>query len=113
MRAVCSAAPLYDQIGSMFRQQKVIISFSTQYFSSTDSFGESTETNSRNAHNFSNSRICALSVTLLMEYRVIKDSVRILCYTNSTAAGNEPRKKGTSMSILVWREDQETFQTVS
>lgn len=60
----CSAAHLYDQIGSMFRQQKVIISFSTGYFSSMDSFGESTETNSRNARSFSNSQICALPVTV-------------------------------------------------
>ena len=70
MRVACSATHLYDQIGSMFRQQKVIITFSTGYFSSTDSFGESTETNWRNAHNFSNSQICALPVTLFREYRI-------------------------------------------
>lgn len=40
------------------------MNFSTGYLSSTDSFGESTEANSRNAHNFSNSQICALPITI-------------------------------------------------
>lgn len=70
MRVTQSATHLYGQIGSIFRQQNVIISFSTGYFSSTDSFGESTETNSRNARDFSNSQICALPVTLFREYQI-------------------------------------------
>lgn len=57
----------------MFSQQKVVINFSAGYFSSTDSFGESTEANSRNAHNFSNSQICVLPITLFREHWVISE----------------------------------------